>query len=73
MRKYVEFEAFLPRRPFNFQNPREIDVHACPPLAERTGGGAGTKSNRATPYKAITRAERATSVQSLEKGSNLVV
>ena len=44
-----------------FKNPREIDVHACPPLAERIGGGAGagTKSNRDTEYKATTRAERA--------------
>src|SRR3990167_571656 len=22
-----------------FKNPREMDVHACPPLAERIGGG----------------------------------
>ncbi len=36
-----------------FKNPREISVHACPPLAERIGGGAGagTKSNRTTPVQ----------------------
>ena len=47
-----------------FKNPREIDVHACPPLAERIGGGAGaedapagaservsTESNRTTPVQ----------------------
>src|SRR3989338_9327983 len=36
-----------------FKNPREMDVHACPPLAERIGGGAGagTESNRTTPVQ----------------------
>ena len=36
-----------------FKNPREMDVHACPPLAERIGGGAGAekKSNRTTPVQ----------------------
>ena len=26
-----------------FKNPREIDENACPPLAERIGGGAGVE------------------------------
>src|SRR3989338_10552387 len=26
-----------------FKNPSEMDVHACPPLAERIGGGAGAE------------------------------
>ena len=36
-----------------FKNPREMDEDACPPLAERIGGGAGagTESNRTTPVQ----------------------
>src|SRR3989344_8848145 len=36
-----------------FKSPREIDENACPPLAERIGGGAGagTESNRTTPIQ----------------------
>ena len=66
-----------------FKKPREIDVHACPPLAERIGGGAGaedapagaservsTKSNRDTEYKATSRAERARLAFTLVIGSS---
>ncbi|MDO8514364.1 MAG: hypothetical protein Q7S50_02350, partial [bacterium] len=52
-----------------FKNPREIDENggAC------GGAGAGTESNRTTPYKATTRAERATSAVSAKIGSSRVV
>src|SRR3989344_7071423 len=63
---------FRPAAHSIFKNPREMDENACPPLAERIGGGAGaegapagaservsTKSNRTTSYKATSRAERA--------------
>ena len=58
------------------QKPPREDVHACPPLAERIGGGVGrntTKSNRERRDRITARAERATSFPALEKSSNLVV
>ena len=38
-------EPFAPAPPpiQFFKNPREIDENACPPLAERIGGGAGAE------------------------------
>ena len=62
----IEFRDYFAPRPAAhsiFKNPREIDENACPPLAERIGGGAGRARSRIgpLPYKATTRAERARS------------
>ena len=68
-----------------FKNPREIDAYGgeCGGAADGFGIGicgrgartrAGTKSNRATEYKATTRAERAQSLRVPAKiGSYIIV
>jgi hypothetical protein len=60
-----------PCRPFNFAfPPRKQKKHGT---AAEAGFSITTWSNRTATYKATTRAERATSAQSLEIGSDLVV